>query len=395
MSWLDNYRQASYKNIDFYVPSHSLTGGKRAKVWEYPFKSAPYTQSMGNKAKRFDIEGYLIGDNYMSVRDELIAELEKDGSGKLVHPYYGTFEIVVLDWSFRENNRETRMVRFNLQCVQAGELSFPITKEDTVTSTALQKKTAYDRLIDAFAIAYDIASVPHSIASNTLLTVDKALDVLDAAKTTVSAVASFKQTIKDLKGRAIALTYDARELVENITDLVQFGTNLEGDEVLVTVETSEENFDNMRVIMDFTPETILKEDLYSPDNFFAWMFRLAGTISACTLLTIMEYDSYESSIEFRNIAINRLDDFLENIEDDDLYNELYSLRTKVIKDLEVRAQQLPRLSELILTQDTPAIVLSHSLYGTIANEDDILKRNDILDPAFIPAQVPLEVLVYE
>lgn len=393
MPWTDNYLQASYKNIDFHVPSHNLQGGRRVKIWEYPFQNTPYVQSLGNKAKRFSIDGYIIGEDYMNRRNLLIRELDKDENGKLVHPYYGEIIVQVTDYNFREIWQEGRIVRFTLQCVQSGELSFPITKIDALSNTANIKVSAYQAMIEAFEEIYEIANKPHSVASNTLKIIDKSLDVIELSKTVVSAVSDFKKTLESARDRVQSIAYDAIVLSTTISELIQFGTNFT-DEFPVTVENSEQNFNNMRTIMDFTPDLIIDNTETSPEVTFINMTQLSASISACTLLTIMQFDSYESAIEFRDIAINKLDSFLETIQNDDLYNILYELRKEVIQDIENRAEQLPRLNEISLPESIPALVLSHNLYQTIDNEDDLIKRNSIINPAFMPAIKPLEVLVY-
>lgn len=394
MSWLDEYRQASYKGVEFYVPDHSFTGGKRAKVWEYPGKNKPYVQKLGNKAERFTINGYLVDDNYTPQRNDLIDAVRADTNGKLVHPYYGEIIVDVLDWDFRESVREGAMVRFTLQCVESGELTFPLTTIDNPTAVANKKRSAYDAMIEAFDAAYDIVSVPHSIAQNAIATVNKGLEAVEKAKTVVSAVSEFRRDIDTLKGKGIALAYDAKALGNSVVESVQFGTNFT-DDFPVTVENSRENFENMTNLFLFTPEQITSEDPFSPPNMIAELYQMTAAVSATTLLTVMQYDSYEASIEFRDIALKKLDFFMEKVTDDLLYMELYSLRAQVIKDLEERAQNLPRLSVTVLPVSLPALVLSQRLYQTVDNEQDIIDRNNIFNPAFVPALTDLEVLVYE
>lgn len=395
MSWLDNYRQASYKNIEFFVPDHSLSGGRRIKIQEY-YQQEHSTQSLGKKPKRFNVEGYILGDNYMTQRDLLIAELGKDEKGLLVHPYYGTLDVEVIDYELRETFREGRMVRFSLRCVEAKDIVFPITKADPVTATEIVKKTAYQIIQETFIKAYKIANFPNNVVNSVLASIDKGLGLIEDAKSVVSAVSDFKNTIDNLRQPAqlIALAYDAQELVENITDLIQFGTNTT-DDPPVSVDNSVENFNNMRAVFNYQPDTLFDSSPTSPEIVFRDMYQLSGTVSACSLLTVMEYDSYESLIDFRDIAINKLDTFLESTTDEDLYLSLYDLRARILTELDKLALNLPRLTNIELPHFLPALVLSHNLYQTIDNEDDIVKRNNLLNPAFVPAKVQLEVLVYE
>ena len=45
--------------------------------------TTPYAEDMGRTANRFIVQGYLIGPNYLDLRDALITALEQDGPGIL------------------------------------------------------------------------------------------------------------------------------------------------------------------------------------------------------------------------------------------------------------------------------------------------------------------------
>ena len=76
MAWIDNYRQASFRNISFYVPSHEAAGGRRTVVHEFPNSDIPYAQDMGGKAKRFRIEARIYGEDYIIGRAWCSSDLE-------------------------------------------------------------------------------------------------------------------------------------------------------------------------------------------------------------------------------------------------------------------------------------------------------------------------------
>jgi hypothetical protein len=87
--WRDRLRPASFRNATFHVETDTVAGGRRVIVHQYPKRSPglPYSEDMGRSARRFAINGYLIGPNYLLLRDILIVALEKDGPGVLRLPY--------------------------------------------------------------------------------------------------------------------------------------------------------------------------------------------------------------------------------------------------------------------------------------------------------------------
>jgi prophage DNA circulation protein len=88
----------------------------------------------------------------------------------------------------------------------------------------------------------------------------------------------------------------------------------------------------------------------------------------------------------------KLEELILNVIDDDLYFSLYDLQTAVTRDLNERAAELPRLAELTLNNSLPALVVSHDLYGNISQEQDIVDRNNVAHPSFVPGGIPIEVL---
>lgn len=84
--WRDSYRVASFRDATFHTETDSRTSGRRRVDHLYPKRNIPYSEDMGRAAKQFTIRGYLIGPNYLDLKDRLIAALEEDGPGTLCVP---------------------------------------------------------------------------------------------------------------------------------------------------------------------------------------------------------------------------------------------------------------------------------------------------------------------
>lgn len=391
MAWLDNYREAKFRNAVFHVPSASNEGGRRAVVHEFPNRETPYVQDMGRKARRHSVEAYIVDEDYMTDRDALIIALEKPGKGKLVHPYLGTMDVVCLSYSFEEKSSEMGMVRFSIQFAEAGTLKFPTTTIDTVSDVAAKKITALDQIKAFLAKTYNIASVPHSVAKNTLTTIDNSLSVIEDAKKTVSAVADFKRDLENTVGRIIAVAYDVVELGQNIVELMSYGTTV-GDDYPADADNARAQFNEMRNMWGFAAPDVLLDN-NDPAEVYSTFFQQCAVINAMSLLSIMEFDSLDEAVTLRDEVFTVLEPLMINTTDDDLYLALYNLQTAVIQDIDTRGSTLARLGSYTLNVSLPAIVLSHTLYGSIDQEEDIIKRNRIPHPLFVPGSQPIEVLI--
>jgi len=84
--WRDKYQEAHFRGVQFFVETDARQGGRRVAVHEYPKRNTPYAEDMGRKAKRFLVQGYLIGKNYLEQKTRLVNALEKDGPGQLRLP---------------------------------------------------------------------------------------------------------------------------------------------------------------------------------------------------------------------------------------------------------------------------------------------------------------------
>ena len=83
MSWKDNLREASFRDVPFFVESVSTEVGRRNVLYEYPFRDDPYIEDLGKAAGVYNVTGYVIqnADNdfdYFTERDNLIAALEAE-----------------------------------------------------------------------------------------------------------------------------------------------------------------------------------------------------------------------------------------------------------------------------------------------------------------------------
>jgi prophage DNA circulation protein len=83
---------------------------------------------------------------------------------------------------------------------------------------------------------------------------------------------------------------------------------------------------------------------------------------------------------------------MEDTDDDELFVSIIDLKAQLVSGINARAANLSRILSHTPQQTVPSLVLAQSLYGSISREQDIIDRNKIHDPAFIPGEVEMEVL---
>jgi len=391
MAWLDDYRQASFRGIPFHVPAYEGNGGRRLQVTEFPGEDTPYVEDFGKKAMHQSLEVYVIGDDYHLVRNRLIKALDAPGKGLLVHPYLGDMYVMIESYTWRDSSQEMGMARFTIGFVEAGALRFPTTTVDTKGAVALAKEAAETAVIEDFSEEFSIVNKAISIVNATGRAITAGFALMETAKQTVASASSYRRSLENVANQALAMMYDGLELMENVKDLMTFGTNA-NDDTEATEDNARASYEDMKPMYVYDPTAATTED-DDPTKLFQESFNRLALINQAGLLSFINFQSKEEAEELRDEVFAGIDSVLEATVSDDVYDTFYSLRTAVAQDIDERARKLPRLVNKTLNISTPAMILSYELYGTIAREQEIIDRNRVVHPAFVPGGIPIEVLI--
>ena len=110
MSWRERLKIASFRGIEFFIDSRETVVGRRTAVHTFPDRDINFVEDIGRATREFSFDGFLIGEDYDIVRDQLIAELEKPGPGPLSHPSFGIIQVQsVRTARIRENSKDGGM----------------------------------------------------------------------------------------------------------------------------------------------------------------------------------------------------------------------------------------------------------------------------------------------
>jgi prophage DNA circulation protein len=131
-SWRDGLLRGSWRGVPFFCRDTGNPAGQRLAVFEFPDSDAVYVQSLGRGAKEYRLDIYVVGDDYMTMRDALEAALDSDGPGTLVHPYKGPLQVYArFPCMLRELADKGRAAFFECNFVEAGGAEPPSPTPDT------------------------------------------------------------------------------------------------------------------------------------------------------------------------------------------------------------------------------------------------------------------------
>ena len=159
--WRDSWRQAMFRAVPFFVETDSRASGRRISLHEYPKRDIPYAEDMGQRAVRHQFTAYLVGPNYIRVRDALINACEIEGPGMLVHPLLGEFNVVCDSYIVTESRERGGFCAFELSFTQAGlpgdSLISQATQDvvkDAAATTDKQTSSALDKSLKPGGIGH-------------------------------------------------------------------------------------------------------------------------------------------------------------------------------------------------------------------------------------------------
>ena len=390
MSWREELRAASFRGVPFEVVDSGLTGGRRGPVHEYPLRDNPYFEDMGLRARKFRVEGFVVGADYMRKRDALISALEQGEAGQLVHPFYGSRNVAVTEFRVSESSRSGGSAAFSIDFEETGNATQPAASDDPT----VQVKSAADifdlEAVTAFAERFLTAQLP-DFATAASITV-----AVDAARSMVAAV-----TDSAFADRLSAFIDDIPLLVgvpsvfgaefASLTRLFPSRSAAPGPTLAAMAATDEVSSGALDAdIPRETPNR--KQEAVNAAAMSGFVRRLALSSTARNLADTAFVSANDANAAMVDFA-DRMDAETErdNVSDRE-YTAARALTAKVVADLSARLGGLPRVRRLRISQPRPAVTLAYDLYEDPLRDAEIIARNAIQRPGFVPAGEDIEVL---
>lgn len=380
-AWVSGYAQASFRGVEFFISSAQGEIGRRYAIHEFPQRDFPIAEDLGRKARQFTLSCYIIGENYFDDRNALIEAIELPGPGKLVHPYLGVFNAVVLNSSFTEATNEGRVARFNITFQEQVETVLTASGPDPETKVYRKRQDFLDSALAFFEDAYDIAQQPVQVVQNVLDEIDRALDVLVAAKKVVGSVADFQRELSNVRGKLTQLVFDASDLWQELGGIIQFGTDILDGRFSITPANARQQYIDLNEPLNQWRSNADRDD---PVALIRDLFYKQTVISSTGLLPYVAYESKDESERFLANANKDLDQIeLDPASSDDLINNARDQRAFLKEDAEDRTEDLGEIFEYQVPKSSkPTIAIASSLYGSLEKEQEIIDRNGIQNPFF-------------
>lgn len=381
MAWRDKLRPASFRGVPFKVDTATLTAGRRLARHEYPQRDIPFMEDMGRKAREYKVEALIVGADYMDGRDALIAAIEESGAGQLVHPYYGTLQVVVAgECQITESTQHGGLARITIPFIEAGQQQEPEAATDTQAVLAAQYETCDAAFAADFAEDFGIDGQPDFVAQDALDSVNAALRLPGMSLGNLASV------------RANPLSPLSTLLPENL--LMSLGNPQRLARGLLALVR---NTGNVLGLFDFAlpqvasgVQTPARTAQNGNRSALDGLIRQAATARRIMDLVSSEPATLDDARAARSEIVSRADAVLLTESTGQAAGDaLVQLRTDAVAHFATITPSLPRLTRLLPQAVRPSLVLAHDFYGddwlAAGREDEIIARNRVRHPGFVPA----------
>jgi prophage DNA circulation protein len=410
MSWRDELQPASIRGVPFLVETGSMKFGRRAFAKEYPYRNDPFVDDMGRRMRVYTLEAFLIeakdDDDLFGQRDALIEALEKEGPATLIHPRFGALRVQVGDATWRTEKREGNVERFSIDLLEATAEAQPQVAVDTldvvtVAADALDDAQGgmLDRLMAIKNQATHVIGAAQDTINKGMQGVKKLVRIGTGA---ADAVAGLSQAIDSAVSDISSLILLPRKLASAVSGLVHQVLGI--DDRIETALSGYRAIESLWGDVEPIPQTTPSRAAQANNQVaIIQLFKTAAVVAAVRVVvnqastiairsnTDSPFASADQAYAVRDELVKALDDIALTA-DADMYIAIVELQSALVAHIEAHGNALPRVTKRTFPDSMPMLVIAHRIDGTIDRLDDLVSRNRIKHPLFVPAGRELEVL---
>lgn len=431
MSWRNQLQKAEFRGQPFYVSGGDAQFGRRVQRAEQPGGDRPFTEDLGRRAREFNVEAILLDQpdqDLFTQRRNLLAALEAPGPAELIHPRFGKLRAQVeqVRWSSTTGGS---CERINITFVETNATAAPTVAIDTLSQlegAADQVELAQqnffarqfeilqqpDFIFDAAKKAFDfgmneirklatLASPLTEAITGVIKQVDAGLDTVNEVLETVNDAIETVQGVVDQVDRVIQLAKTVDDEIKKVIRGVLAVDEIE--RVLEKYRTVKGSWEKLEQTIENTPSRRIEA---ANQAAIAQLFTTSATVEVTRLIARQSaavgvtsnarspFDSADQAYAVRDELVRDLE-AIALTADDGLFAAIQDLQAALVVHIDAHGNALPRVSRASYGNDLPMLVIAHHIYGAdelVLREEDLIARNRIRHPLFVPAGRVLEVL---
>ncbi len=399
-------RVASFRGAVFHVTETDHTTGRRVVVHEYPERDTPFTEDLGRSARTFTVKGFFVGADYVEQMKAFQEKFEQRGAGELVHPWLGRMMVTPQGLTVHYSLKLLR-ADFDATFSESGEQTYPSQEADPAYVVKEKAEALKTSSLAALARKIKVSSLQDYVAKQIVGNINKALGI--DAISEINQVFGISEDIASTMNEAISLLGSgasgfAVELAGAL-GLSRFASAAAAwravaknvgricDDDKLNTETSvlhSEGTQSYEIAMVTEAFNGLIRQV-SIANAVGAVANIGTELDKPNTSDAVPPLAYEDLIAIRDDLLATIDREALKVEDDELYQALQDARAAVWLNLTTKAESKARLVTYTPSSVLPAVVIAYEFYGDANRDLELIERNRIARPGFVPV-VPLKLL---
>ncbi len=404
MDYKNKLAQASFRGVPFGVKDIETTIGRRVQLHEYPLRDDPYCEDLGRKAREYSVNAFVMNPNDYSQSKALVAALSDYSTpGTLVHPTLGIMQVVPKECSHRYSSSDGGIEYFSVTFVETLGNNFPNVVVDTRSFARSTLTTFLSDSQTYFSSKFRVSGYADFIAQAAVENLDsfvsKFRGLINFGSARNGNPNQYSKLIYDLgkfSDNLATLVFTPEDLAEQLNELnrllnASFSDNLGlamliqrrlwefGDDFLLIIATT-----NLRAIQGQNQDQVIS------------LVKNAVLAEMVRNVSLATFKSYEDAIALRDDIDERAWTQLEVLADsfdDTIYTSLLKTTNSMISDVKARAASSATTREFTIADSVPALVVAYKYLGDATKDQDIIDRNNIQNPLFIPPNSEIKVVI--
>lgn len=394
MGWATELHDASFRGVQFECTTISDSMSKTVSIQQAPYSNDASVEDMGNEPRRVSIQAVYAGDDYLTWLNALLAALDENGLGELVHPIFGICYAQVANHNVNHDVDNYDACTFSIE--------FVITQN--------QKKKRFipvktQNLIQPIYLVSNPASALKQALEKLKLNDNNAFfNVINKIRTGLQTVRNVMGIAKNAIENILSPETWATSLIDDITKLVTFDTSISAISKWRDVIKRIQRFDKLFDTDDAQHEPEELKQLWRATQV-ASVISITQSVVATVRNEMAQ--NQETSFTPVELAVIRQQNrqTLQQIIQIERQQPLEDLDTvvqiQVYKDVadqvHLQIQELIEIHPPITTAkiEVPCTLhwLAHYLYEDMSRASEIRRLNpDLINPAVL--QTGMEITVY-
>lgn len=369
----------SYGGVPFFVEDGDSIGGRQIKTTEIPFSDSHVNEDNGRKFREFSLRFYLVGEDVEQQREKLEEVFNSEGPFEFVHPNYGSMMARCGIYSIRISSAEQEYISGNVTFIPENEVENAAKAYVDEKSEAVMKANSYveesSKKMNSVVSSIEINDVLIDEISNSI---GNYVSAIESAREMMIENESFSYKIDYLKSNIAYLVSNPYKLAESIQQCIISSSN--------KVSFNDYVFESLKIIDSiYFEDGELESDILK--NSVSSLVMITSASMALRSVVDSEFENSDEVYEMKNKFENSFVSAMEKTNDFEDYQTMSIIMSMATKYLDKIAQELPKLVDMEMLCTRNAISLCYDCYGNTDRIEEILNRNEIVDPVVMTRKI--------